>query len=122
MGGRRQDRESGGPYVGPADEITAPVLEVPERRVLGHLVGEIDAQGVFKQDEAGVNRAVVPSKRLVGGKVEDPSLYPVLGFLHQCIDVSIADLVEPALAIRLGVFIQTGSKSGRRQVIDMARR
>ena len=52
-------------YVGPTHEVTAPVLEIFERRVFDYLVGEIDAKGVFEQGEAGVNRAVIPPKLLV---------------------------------------------------------
>ena len=109
-------------YVGPTHEVATPVLEIFERRVLDHLVGEIDVQGIFEQGEASVNRAVVPPKLLVRDRVEDLPLYPVLGLLPNGVDVVSAGLVEPALAIGFGGLMQTGSKSGRRQVINMSRR
>jgi len=109
-------------YVGPAHEVAAPVLEILERRVFDHLVGEIDTQGVFEQGEASVNCAVVPPKLLVRDKVEDLPLYPVLGLLPNSIDVVGAGLVEPALAVGLGGLMQTGSKSGRWQVVSVGRR
>ena len=100
-------------YVGPAYEVTAPVLEIFERRVLDHLVGEVDVQRVFEQGEASVNRAVVPPKLLIRDEVEDLPLYPVFGLFPNGIDVVSASLVEPALAVRFGGLMQTGSKSGR---------
>ena len=65
MVGRRQGGGSGGSYVGPTDEVAAPVLKVLEPRMLDHFIGEIDVQSVFEQGEAGVNRAIVPSEFLV---------------------------------------------------------
>jgi len=100
-------------YVSPTHEVTTPVLEILERRMLDHLVGEIDVQGVFEQGEASVNRAVVPPKFLVRGKVEDLPLYPVLGLLPNGIDVVGTSLVEPALTVGLGGLMQTSPKSGR---------
>ena len=35
-------------YIGPTHEIAAPILKILERRMLDHLVGEIDIQGVFE--------------------------------------------------------------------------
>lgn len=49
-------------YVGPTHEIAPPVLKVLECRMLDHLVGEVNIQGVFEQGEASVDGAVVPSK------------------------------------------------------------
>ena len=46
-------------------------------------------------------------------------MYPVLGLLPDRINVIGAGLVEPALAIGLSVFVQTGPKSGRRRVISV---
>lgn len=62
MTDRRQRWGEWGSYVGPANEITPPILKVFERWMLDYLVGKIDVQGIFKQGETGVNRAVVPSK------------------------------------------------------------
>jgi len=97
-------------------------LKILERRVLDNLIWEIDVQGVFKQGETGVDRAIVPSKFPIRGKVEDPASYPILGLLPNCIDIIGAGLVEPALAIRFGILMQTGSKSVRREVIDVSRK
>ena len=88
--------------------------------MFGHLVGEIDVQTVFEQGKASVNCAVVPSKFLVRGKVEDLALYPVLGLLSNSVDIIGASLVEPALAIGLSVFVQPGSKPRRGQIINMS--
>ena len=97
-------------------------MKILERRVVDNLVWEIDVQGVFKQSETGVDRAIVPSKFPIRGKVEDPASYPILGLLPNCIDIIGAGLVEPALTIRFGVLIQTGSKSIYRGVIDVSRK
>ena len=90
--------------------------------MLDNLVWEIYVQSTFVDGEAGINRAVVPSKFPVRGKVKDLASRPVIGLLPDCIDVIGAGLVEPALAIGLGVLVQTGSKSGRRQVINTSLR
>ena len=92
-------------YVGPANEIAPPILQILKRWVLHHPVGEINVQSIFKQGETGVNRAVVSSKFRVRRKVEDLSLYPVLGLLRNGVDVIGTGLVEPALAIRFCVLM-----------------
>ena len=106
-------------YVGPAHEVAAPILKILERWVFDYLVWKIDVQRVFEQGEASVNRAVVPSKFLIRAKVEDHALYPVVGLLSDCVDVVGTGLVEPSLTVWLGIFVQTGSESGRGRFINM---
>ena len=102
------------PYVSPTNEIISPILKIREYWVLNHLVGEIDVHRVFEQGETCVKRTIASSKCRVRSKVEDLVLYLVLGLFPNCIDIIGAGLVEPALAIRFGVLMQTGSKSERR--------
>ena len=49
-------------------------------------------------------------------------MYPVLGLLPNGVDVVGASLVKPALAVGLGVLMQTGSKPEKGICINIGRR
>jgi len=116
---QRQDWEDGA-HVGPAHEIATPVLKFLEGRVVDHLVGEIDVESVFHDGEASVNCAVSATKFLVRGKVEDLTLGPEFGLPSDSVNVTGTSVVEPALAVGFGVFVEAFPEARRGQIINIS--